>query len=175
MTTFLNLKLGTLLLISWIKRAVSFIRTSSLKILTTKGSCFVPVNGCLVGMMHGWPPIIWTPPKYFVTKVQMIQQKVINDASLSDVTSGPVTDTNTAKSNILLSVFKKLSDGDVKPHVRQSTLLDPMSSRLVCERDCLLPVISTIINKSLQNGDFPDRVATVLENPGKSWNWGKNF
>ena len=67
--------------------------------------------------------------KYFVTKVQMIQQKVVNDASLSDVTFSSVTDT--ANSNTLLSTFEKLSDR------RQSALktcsLDPMPSRLVCE------------------------------------------
>ena len=44
--------------------------------------------------------------------------------------------------------------------MRRSTLktcsLDPMPSRLVCKCDCLLPVITTIINKSLQNGDFPN-------------------
>ena len=103
--------------------------------------------------------------KYFVTKVQMIQQKVVNDASLSDVTSdaslSDVTSssvTDTANSNTLLSTFEKLSDSDVKSLMRLSTLrtfsLDPMPSRLVCECDCLLPVITTIINKSLQNGDF---------------------
>ena len=97
----------------------------------------------------------------------MIQQKVVNDsslsdvtsdASLSDVTSSSVTDTG--NSNILLSTFEKLSDSDVKSLMRRSTLktcsLDPMPSRLVCECDCLLPVITTIINKSLQNEDFPN-------------------
>ena len=70
--------------------------------------------------------------KYFVTKVQMIQQKVVNDASLSDVASSSVTDT--AISNTLLST---LSDSDVKSLMRRSTLktfsLDPMPSRLVCD------------------------------------------
>ena len=114
----------------------------------------------------GLPPNLNAPAfannlgKYFVAKVQMIQQKVVNDALLLDVPSGPVTDTSTVKSNIFLSAFEKLSDSDVKSLMRRSTLktcsLDPMPSRLVCGCDSLLPVISTIINKSLQNGDFPE-------------------
>ena len=40
--------------------------------------------------------------------------------------------------------------------------LDPMPSRLVSEFDCLLPVISTIINKSLQNGGFLECLKEAL-------------
>ena len=98
----------------------------------------------------GLPPNVDTPTlannlgKYFVINVQMIQQKFVNNASLSDVTSSSVTDT--AKSNTLLSTYEKLSDNDVKSLMWRSTLktcsLDPMPSRLVCECDC--------------NGDFPN-------------------
>ena len=75
---------------------------------------------------EGLPPNLDAPTfannlgKYFVTKVQMIQQKVVNDASLPDVTSSSVTDT--VNSNTLLSTFEKLSDSDVKSFMRRSTL-----------------------------------------------------
>ena len=59
-----------------------------------------------------------------------------------------------------LSTFKILSDGDVKLLIQHSAVkscpLDPMPSCLVSKSDALLPVIISIINKSLQSGHFPE-------------------
>ena len=59
----------------------------------------------------------------------------------------------------LFSKFVKLSDHDVKLLMSSSSLktcpLDPMPSILVNQCDALLPVLTRIINSSLQSGHFP--------------------
>ena len=68
-----------------------------------------------------------------------------------------------------LSTFKILSDGDVKLLIQHSAVkscpLDPMPSCLVSKSDALLPVIISIINKSLQSGHFPESWKDALVLP----------
>lgn len=114
----------------------------------------------------GLPPNLHTATlandigKYFVVKVETIKHK-IDAARVSNVTAdeipAPVSAVSTGH---FLSAFDNLTDGDVRALITHSSLqscsLDPMHSRLVSECHSLVSIITTIINKSLQNGSFPD-------------------
>ena len=81
---------------------------------------------------------------------------------------------STAKVFATLSAFKTLSDKKVKPLIQnlalKSCLLDPMPSRLVSKCDALILVITTIINKSLEAGLFPESWKEALVCPSSTSN-----
>ncbi|KAL9957977.1 hypothetical protein ACROYT_G034937 [Oculina patagonica] len=137
----------------------------------------------------GLPPNLHAPTfanelgKYFVTKIDTIRRQI--DADITDLTV-PV-ESITVNSNAMviptLSAFKTLSDKDVKSLIQNSALktcpLDPMPSRLVSKCDALLPVITSIVNKSLEAGHFPESwkealVCPLLKKPGLDITF-KNF
>ena len=112
--------------------------------------------------------------KYFVSKIDTIQRQIV-----SDITDLPAFTSTTADgstwSTPSLSAFKILSANSVKSLIHNSTLkscpLDPMPCRLVSRCDALLPIITTIINKSLEAGHFPKSwkevvVGPLLKKPG---------
>lgn len=82
-----------------------------------------------------------------------------------------------------LREFDKLTENDVKSIMQRSSLrsclLDPMPSWLVNQCDVLLPVLTTLINTSLQSGEFPKAwkealVLPLLKKPGLDCQF-KNF
>ena len=92
--------------------------------------------------------------KYFVSKIDTIQRQI--DADITDLpASASTTADGFARSTPSLSACKILSGDSVKSLILKSCPLDPMPSRLVSRCDTLLPVITTIINKSLEAGHFP--------------------
>ena len=108
--------------------------------------------------------------KYFVSKVDTIQRQI--DVDIIDLPASAFT---TPLSTPSLSAFKILSANSVESLIHNSTLkscpLDPMPSRLVSRCDALLPVITTIIDKSLEAGHFPKSwkealVCPLLKKPG---------
>ena len=112
--------------------------------------------------------------KYFVSKIDTIQRQI--DADITDLPASASTSANGfTQSTPSLSAFKILSANSVKSLIHNSTLkscpLDPMPSRLVSRCDALLPIITTIINKSLEAGHFLKSwkeavVCPLLKNPG---------
>ena len=112
--------------------------------------------------------------KYFVSKIDTIQRQI--DADITDLPASASTSANGfTRSTPSLSAFKILSANSVKSLIHNSTLkscpLDPMPSRLVSRCDALLPVITTIIDKSLEAGHFPKSwkealVCPLLKKPG---------
>lgn len=123
----------------------------------------------------GLPPNLHAPTfandigKYFVVKAETIKHK-IDAARVSNVTAdeipAPVSAVSTGH---LLSAFDHLTVCDVRALIQHSSLkscsLDPMPSRLVSECHSLVSIITTIINKSLQNGSFPDCWKEALVHP----------
>ena len=96
--------------------------------------------------------------KYFVSKIDTIQRQI--GADIIDLPASAFTTADGFhRSTPSLSAFKILSANSVKSLIHNSTLkscpLDPMPSRLVSRCDALLPVITTIIDKSLEAGHFP--------------------
>ena len=112
--------------------------------------------------------------KYFVSKIDTIQRQI--DADIIDLPASAFTTADGFnRSTPSLSAFKILSANSVKSLIHNSTLkscpLDPMPSRLVSRCDALLPVITTIIDKSLEAGHFPKSwkealVCPLLKKPG---------
>ena len=112
--------------------------------------------------------------KYFVSKIDTIQRQI--DADITDLPASVSTLADDfTRSTPSLSAFKILSANSVKSLIHNSTLkscpLDPMPSRLVSRCDALLPIITTIINKSLEAGHFPKSwkeavVCPLLKKPG---------
>ena len=101
--------------------------------------------------------------KFFVQKIINIRRSLDDSASLHQETIDlPLLDAAlpvVEESVPLFSKFVKLSDHDVKLLMSSSSLktcpLDPMPSILVNQCDALLPVLTRIINSSLQSGHFP--------------------
>ena len=112
--------------------------------------------------------------KYFVSKIDTIQRQI--DADIIDLPASAFTTADGFnRSTPSLSAFKILFANSVKSLIHNSTLkscpLDPMPSRLVSRCDALLPVITTIIEKSLEAGHFPKSwkealVCPLLKKPG---------
>ena len=71
--------------------------------------------------------------------------------------------------NPLLTAFENSADTDGQSLIQHSALkycsLNPMPSHLVSKCQPLLPIITTIINKSLQNGSFPEYWKEALVHP----------
>ena len=112
---------------------------------------------------------------YFVTKIDTIQRQIEADITDLNVREASISVDSTAKVFPTLSAFKTLSVKNVKSLIQNSSLkscpLDPMPSRLVSKCDALIPVITTIINKSLEAGLFPEiwkeaLVCPSLKKPG---------
>ena len=120
--------------------------------------------------------------KYFVSKIDAIQRQI--DADITELPASTSTPADGfTRSTPSLSAFKILSANSVKSPIHNSTLkscpLDPMPSRLVSRYDALLPIITTIINKSLEAGRFPKSwkeavVCPLLKKPGLDITF-KNF
>ena len=120
--------------------------------------------------------------KYFVSKIDAIQRQI--DADITELPASTSTPANGfTRSTPSLSAFKILSANSVKSLIHNSTLkscpLDPMPCRLVSRCDALLPIITTIINKSLEAGRFPKSwkeavVCPLLKKPGLDITF-KNF
>ena len=111
------------------------------------------------------PPNLHTPTfandfgKYFVSKIDAIQRQI--DADITELPASTSTPANGfTRSTPSLSAFKILSANSVKSLIHNSTLkscpLDPMPSRSVSRCDALLPIITMIINRSLEAGHFPE-------------------
>ena len=94
--------------------------------------------------------------KFFVQKVLNIRNRLDNiHSSCEHETSIP----HVASTVQHIREFDKLTENDVKSIMQRSSLrsclLDPMPSWLVNQCDVLLPVLTTLINTSLQSGEFP--------------------
>ena len=110
-----------------------------------------------------------------MTKIDTIQRQIEADITDLTVHEASISVDSTAKVFPTLSAFKTLSVKNVKSLIQNSALkpcpLDPMPSRLVSKCDALIPVITTIINKSLEAGLFPEcwkeaLVCPLLKKPG---------
>ncbi len=94
---------------------------------------------------------------FFVDKIRVIRTKLDSDASIMEsIVSDPVN----AEIDEFSS-FKQLSEEDVRSIIMKcatkSCDLDPITTAIL--KNCLdelLPVITTIVNLSLQTGHFPD-------------------
>ena len=112
--------------------------------------------------------------KYFVSKIDTIQRQI--DADIIDLPASAFTTADGFnRSTPSLSAFKILSANSVKSLIHNSKLkscpLDPMPSRSVSRCDALLPIITMIINKSLEAEHFPESwkeavVCPLLKKPG---------
>lgn len=97
--------------------------------------------------------------KFFYRKIADIRAQFDNH---SDSVAGEVSTTAAVTSNDVppLSNFEMLTEENVSALIRSSSRktcpLDPMPSKLVTKCGCLLPIITKIINASLQMDHFPD-------------------
>ena len=97
--------------------------------------------------------------RFFYRKIADIRAQFDNDF---DSVAVEVSTTAAVSSNDVwsLSNFEMLTEEDVSALVKNSSRktcpLDPMPSTLVSKCGCLLPIITKIINTSLQMGHFPD-------------------
>ena len=92
---------------------------------------------------------------FFVKKIERIRREL--DSTISE---DPISEPQTPP-NAQFDLFSTLSEDDVKHIIskssKKSSSLDPMPTPLVVEcLDTLLPVITRMINLSLQSGCFPD-------------------
>lgn len=110
-----------------------------------------------------------------MTKIDTIRRQIDVDITDLTVPVASITVNSNAMAIPTLSAFKTLSDKDVKSLIQNSALktcpLDPMPSRLVSKCDALFPVITSIVNKSLEAGHFPESwkealVCPLLKKPG---------
>ena len=90
---------------------------------------------------------------YFIDKIENIRKKL-------DAIPGLSSGSDKSPENIsTMTEFNILTEEDVITFIKNSSLkscpLDPMPWRLVSECSSLLPVLTKIINSSLQNGHFP--------------------
>ena len=113
--------------------------------------------------------------KYFVQKIDTIRTQLDTDQRTD---SYPEDDTLSAVLDETVPsfpTFTMLSVRDVKQLIQNSALkscpLDPMPSTLVSKCEDLLPVLTKIVNNSLQSGCFPEiwkeaLVFPLLKKPG---------
>ena len=89
---------------------------------------------------------------YFIGKIENIRKKL-------DAIPGLSSGSDKSPENISTMTEFNILTEDVITLIKNSSLkscpLDPMPSRLVSECSSLLPVLTKIINSSLQNGHFP--------------------
>ena len=96
--------------------------------------------------------------KFFVQKIDTIRMQLDTDRQTD---SYPEDDTSSADETVPpFPNFTMLSVRDVKELIQNSALkscpLDPMPSTLVSKCEDLLPVLTKIVNSSLQSGCFPE-------------------
>jgi hypothetical protein len=108
--------------------------------------------------------------EFFVQKIENIR----NELDLSD-SHNCVLDESIAL-NACLDPFEQLSEEDVKNWITKSngktSSLDPMPTSIVVQcQDVLLPVLTRMINMSLDSGVFPDKWKVADVRPLlKKWN-----
>ena len=94
---------------------------------------------------------------YFLQKVENIRIQLANPPDPPSESSNPSETVAIPASP--LSILFVLSEIDVKRLIQNSALksylLDPMPSTLVSQCEVLLPILTLIINTSLQSGHFP--------------------
>ena len=104
---------------------------------------------------------------FFIDKIRTIHAKLDKlTSALSEVSS----DDTKSWSGALMDHFKPFSEGDVRKLIegfpKKSCTLDPMPTSLVINCvDVLLPVITKIINLSLESGSFASNWKCALVNP----------
>ena len=96
--------------------------------------------------------------KFFVQKTDTIRKQLDTDQQTD---SYPEDDTSSADETMPpFPTFTMLSVRDVKQLIQNSALkscpLDPKQSTLVSKCEDLLPVVTKIVNNSLQSGCFPE-------------------
>ena len=95
---------------------------------------------------------------YFVQKIARIRRN-LDDVDSCNNDSPVLGQIGHVQDTPLINEFKELSTSDVAALIKSSTLktcaLDPMPSILVSRCDALIPIITQIINTSLQLGSFP--------------------
>ena len=111
--------------------------------------------------------------KFFVQKIDTIRTQLDTDQQTDSYAED---DTSSADETVPpFPTFTMLSVRDVKQLIQNSALkscsLDPMPSALVSKCEDLLPVLTKIVNKSLQSGCFPEiwkeaLVFPLLKKPG---------
>ena len=111
--------------------------------------------------------------KFFVQKIDTIRTQLDTDQQTDSYSED---DTSSADETVLpFPTFTMLSVRDVKQLIQNSALkscpLDPMPSTLVSKCEDLLPVLTKIVNNSLQSGCFPEiwkeaLVFPLLKKPG---------
>ena len=109
--------------------------------------------------------------KYFVQKIGNIRRKLDNNkmhGSSRDLQNTSVPHA-VEESVPMFSEFSAVSELDVKTLIGRAALktcdLDPMPSKLVSQCDALFPIITRIINLSLQTGQFPQLWKEALVHP----------
>ncbi len=101
--------------------------------------------------------------QFFIGKIQKIRDK-LDSMPTSSVTYEDI------ECNVTMDSFKILSEEDIRKLIVKSPSkscdLDPMPTHLVKECiDLLLPVITRIMNKSLQEGTFPSPFLSAIVIP----------
>ncbi|CAB4037989.1 Hypothetical predicted protein, partial [Paramuricea clavata] len=109
--------------------------------------------------------------KYFVQKIGNIRRKLDNNKvhALSRYLQNTSVPHAVEESVPKFSEFSALTELDVKTLIGRAALktcnLDPMPSKLVSQCDALFPIITRIINLSLQTGQFPQLWKEALVHP----------
>ena len=103
---------------------------------------------------------------FFAKKIECIRQDLDSAATYDNPTSEPQI-----MPNVQLDSFKTLTEDDVNQIIsnssKKSCSLDPMPTHLVVHcLDVLLPVITRMINLSLQSGCFPENWKLAKVHPG---------
>ena len=111
--------------------------------------------------------------KFFVQKVERIRYQLDSTTARST----PAAQTPSLCSTLLSSFSPLTAEEDIKFLIgksrKKSCSLDPMPTPLVVEcLDVLLPVVSRMINSSLQTGSFPDTWKHADVSPLFLW-WDK--
>ena len=104
--------------------------------------------------------------QFFVQKIECIRSELIDSPS-----SQPNTETASTSSITPFDKFKEMNEEDVKHLItksgKKSCALAPMPTSLVIEcLDVLCPVITRLINLSLDSGLFPDNWKHAEVRPG---------
>ena len=98
---------------------------------------------------------------YFVQKITCIRSRLDDENTCQEDRQQTAPENSVTNQSAVPSFteFAVLSESDVKALIRNSSLkscpLDPMPSQLVSQCEALLPVITFMLNSSLQGGIFP--------------------
>ena len=113
--------------------------------------------------------------QFFVQKIECIRSELINSPY-----SQPNTETLSTSSITPFDKFKEMNEEDVKHLItksgKKSCTLDPMPTSLVIEcLNVLGPVITRVINFSLDSGLFPDNWKHAEVHPGVKNNFSSDL